>query len=144
MNKAATDLGTRSNPEQLVGMLEVCAKDLRSPVGISPAEVLTDLIIHTQDIVKPLGIEYSPDSTVLYMALNNLKTSSFGLIISGAYKNMAGLKLVATDLSWNIGKGQMITGSALDLMMAIAGRKSSLKYIGGPGKKIIERRLAGK
>lgn len=58
-----------------------------------------------------------------------------------AWRITRGLRLVATDLEWSHGKGPVVNGPAESLLMAVAGRRSVLSELGGPGQPTLAARI---
>ncbi len=54
---------------------------------------------------------------------------------------MRGLRLVATDLGFSFGAGPEVHGKAEALLMGIAGRRSVLAELSGPGQGKLARRI---
>jgi uncharacterized protein (TIGR03083 family) len=140
MHTAAITLGTQPS-SALIEQLEQSAPLHNTPLGITPAEVLLDLIIHTQDILRPAGHPYQPNATTIQAALNGLSSRSFGLKVTGVSKRLKGLYIVATDLPWQFGhpSGQLLTGPALELLLGVTGRKEALRHLKGPGATMLAR-----
>jgi len=61
----------------------------------------------------------------------------------GASKRIGGLRLVATDLDWTVGKGPVVEGPAESLLMALAGRRGVATELTGPGQPTIAERIDG-
>jgi len=57
-------------------------------------------------------------------------------------KNVAGLKLVATDIDWSGGDGPSIERAGEALVLTAAGRKAALPDLSGEGVKTLSGRLA--
>ena len=47
----------------------------------------------------------------------------------GAFRRIRGLRLVATDLDWAMGKGAEVTGTGEALLMAMAGRGDAVEGV---------------
>jgi hypothetical protein len=61
-----------------------------------------------------------------------------GFVPSGRTK---GLRFEATDSTWSIGSGAVVTGTAEALTLAATGRGSVLSELSGPGAAVLAERL---
>jgi uncharacterized protein (TIGR03083 family) len=116
------------DPPQLLECLTERVEPRGLPARFGGRVALVDGLIHHQDIRRPLGRprEVPPDR--LRVALN------FALVappIRGLWR-ARGLRLVATDLDWAAGRGQLVEGPAEALLMAIAGRRGVTDQLTGP------------
>jgi uncharacterized protein (TIGR03083 family) len=107
-----------------------------SPPG--PTEtMLGEVIVHSEDIRRPLGLshEYPPDA--LTTVANFYKGSN---LIIGAKRRITGLTLQATDTDWTHGSGPVVSGPMLALVLAMTGRKPALVDLGGDGVTLLRSR----
>ncbi len=111
-----------------------------TPPGLGPEAPLADVIIHGQDIRRPLGIEHDIDPVRITTVLDFLTgpEATKGVIPKG---RVDGLSFHATDLDWSAGSGPEITAPAEALMMSIAGRPVALTELSGPGVAELARRI---
>jgi uncharacterized protein (TIGR03083 family) len=112
--------------EQLAGSLEP-----NRVVKFMSSGFLYDNWVHQQDIRWVLGEirQRSQDPERLLLILNGLKET--------AARKKKGLAFSATDLDWQTGEGQMISGTAEALIMALADRPAALNQLSGPGLEIL-------
>ncbi len=90
-----------------------------APIKSFPAGVsYTDVAVHTQDIRRPLGLDGELDPEVLRASLDFCTADKQGKIHVPT-KDIAGLRLQATDLDWSWGSGAEVRGTAEALLMAI-------------------------
>jgi uncharacterized protein (TIGR03083 family) len=91
---------------------------------------LGEIIVHAEDLRRPLGItrQYPPEAVT--RVIDSYKGSN---LLIGGKRRVAGLGLRATDADWSTGVGPEVTGSALSLLLATAGRESALEELAGPG-----------
>jgi uncharacterized protein (TIGR03083 family) len=103
--------------------------------------MLAEVIVHSEDIRRPLFIirEY-PEASVT-RAADFYKGSN---LIVGGKKRIEGLRLRATDTDWSTGDGPEVTGPAISLLLAIAGRSAALKDLSGAGLDTLAARMSGK
>lgn len=94
---------------------------------------LGELVIHQQDIRRPLGLMRQIPADRLTPVLGfSLTRASTGLV-PGSRKRAMGIRLVATDMDWSAGDGPEVRGNGEALIMAINGRASALDDLEGPG-----------
>ena len=80
--------------------------------------MLADAIIHSQDIFVPLGIDRHADATAVLAALV-ISLPQGPPLHTG--RRAAGLRLRATDLDWQCGQGEEVTGTGEAPLMALTG-----------------------
>lgn len=139
----AVDLGKRS-PEDLVGMLREDIEKEITPFMTKPSGVLADLLVHEQDIRIALGKEKKLNQSALKQVFSTFSSGSLGIgeYLVGVRKNIKGMKLIAKDIEWGIGNSQLvIEGTSQDILMAIAGRPSTLSRLKGSGVGILADRI---
>lgn len=101
---------------------------------------LVEAIVHGEDIRRPLGLTRDYPPAAIEAALRyQLKTAkSFG----GGKEYVAGLAVRATDLPVTMGEGHEVSGSGLDLLIAVSGRTSALARLDGAGLGLVRERIA--
>jgi uncharacterized protein (TIGR03083 family) len=117
------------DPELTLQALRNAAGNRKSPPGAPTVSVLTDVLVHGQDVCRPLGIQRNlPEDHV--RAVADFVKSTF---VFSAKKRIADLKLTATDMDWSTGQGQQVTGPAEALVLVMAGRSAVLDDLAGDG-----------
>jgi uncharacterized protein (TIGR03083 family) len=114
---------------------EIIAK-LRSFIGtrqrapfVSEREPLIDILVHTQDICVPLGIDHEPPSDAATTSIERiiqLNTGPFRL-----RPPLRDVRLVATDADWWHGDGRVVEGPIKWLLLAVAGRDVAREHLSG-------------
>jgi uncharacterized protein (TIGR03083 family) len=107
------------------------------PPGRQPANVLVDLVVHLQDIRRPLGLPWSYDLGLLTAVAGTIHPDK-GL---GVPKRVAGLSLRATDTAWEAGEGAEVTGPLEALILAMAARPVVLPELSGAGVPVLAGRI---
>jgi uncharacterized protein (TIGR03083 family) len=125
------------DPGTILEGLQAAADSRKSPPGAPKISVLTDVLVHSQDVYRPLGIARRPPESHLLPVLDFVSST----FVFSAKKRTAGLRLVATDLDWSRGQGPEVTGPAEALVMAMAGRPAGLADLGGAGKATLASRF---
>ena len=112
-----------ASPAELVARLRESAGNTFQPPGRKPADVLADVIIHSQDAFVPLGIDRHAGAAAVLAALVISVPQGPPL---HTRRRAAGLRLRATDLDWEWGEGEEVTGTGEALLMAVTGRGPGL------------------
>jgi uncharacterized protein (TIGR03083 family) len=99
---------------------------------------LMDVVVHAQDIARPLGRHHTTPPDVAVQVLGYLA----GNRLLGGPRRVAGLHLVATDAEWSTGEGPQVRGPVSDLLLTVAGRPAGLAQLTGPGVDDLTGRLA--
>lgn len=129
--------GDRRSPAQLIRALCDIADDRHTPPKAHGENVLADIVLHAQDVFRPLRIEYASQEQAQLVAAELLSTSDFNC---GSATRSQGLRLLATDLSWTHGDGAEVRGPLLALLQAIGGRGSALADLAGEGVSALAER----
>ncbi|MDT4964261.1 MAG: hypothetical protein QOF87_3908 [Pseudonocardiales bacterium] len=99
--------------------------------------ILGEIILHGQDIRRPLKMQHSyPQSAVLRVANYYKRTN----LLVGARHRIAGLRLRATDADWSHGRGPEVTGPLLSLTLAMTGRTPAMDDLSGYGLDTLRSR----
>ncbi len=98
---------------------------------------LVEIMVHGEDIRRPLGLPRPPLPPGVHSALEYLA----GDALSGGRKRLAGLELSATDAAITVGRGERVEGPVLSLLVAGSGRPAGLEGLHGPGVPILAARL---
>ena len=92
------------------------------PPGGGYLGALTHDTVHGLDVTVPLGLDVPAPAATLAVVLSTLcgprSVKHFGL-------HLDGVELRATDLAWTHGSGEVVTGTAQDLVLAISGREAA-------------------
>jgi uncharacterized protein (TIGR03083 family) len=127
-----------SEPRALVERLRGTIGSRKKPPGATPGTVLNDVVVHGQDIRRPLGISRQIPEERVRGALEFVKGRGWPY---GAKKRVAGLRLEATDMEWAHGDGPVVRGTGEALLMILNGRADALADVEGPGKETLATRM---
>ncbi|MFG1792350.1 maleylpyruvate isomerase family mycothiol-dependent enzyme [Nocardia sp. NPDC049149] len=128
--QAARDHAARFAPAELIAQLRAAAGSTHLAPLSSPLDPLVDIMIHGQDIARPLGRTRPMPTEQAIAALEHLIRSPF----YGARKRLKGLRLTATDAAWMHGDGpDEIRGPLSELFLVATGRSVGLAGLTGPG-----------
>lgn len=108
-----------------------------APTG-DTAAYLGEVMVHGEDIRRPLGIAAAVDvgmwtAVAEFYARRDFTVSSRTLT--------AGLRLEADDGPFRAGRGSEVTGTTLALVMAMAGRRDYLDELNGAGLDALRERI---
>jgi uncharacterized protein (TIGR03083 family) len=119
----------RRSPREMAAALRAQADNKKVPPGIGAPGILMDLLVHSLDIRRPLGLQRVVDKEALVIALKRLA----GARSLKFFRIPSGFTFVATDVGWRNGQGPVVEGNSQDLLLALAGRKAGLAGLGGDG-----------
>ncbi|HEX3900290.1 MAG TPA: maleylpyruvate isomerase family mycothiol-dependent enzyme [Mycobacteriales bacterium] len=110
-----------------------------TPPITGPRAPLTDVIVHTGDIARPLGLPHDAPAEHVRTALEFLTAGRPIAFVRGG--TLSGLQFVADDLDLTMGDGEEVHGRGIDIVMAMCGRTSALADLTGPGVDLLRTRF---
>ena len=125
------------SPEELVALLRTHAVPSGLTAGFGGRIALTDGLMHSQDVRRPLGLPRHVPAERLLVALPFALTAP---TVRGLW-HVRGVRVVATDVDWSSGKGPEARGSAEAVLMAVGGRRGAARDLTGPGADVLQQRL---
>jgi uncharacterized protein (TIGR03083 family) len=96
-----------------------------------------EIVVHCEDIRRPLQIARAYDTTHIARALSYLSRDHR----FGAKNLIQGLQLCATDADIAIGQGGRVEGPAVSLLLAASGRRQVVDELAGPGCQLLRQRM---
>jgi uncharacterized protein (TIGR03083 family) len=135
--KLTASVARRSNDEIVLG-LRKHAEHRFKPPGMGYEAPLTDVIVHSQDIRRPLGIPHTFDPEHLKRALTFLAGKSQGFVPKGLTD---GFRFEATDLDWAAGDGAVVRGPGEAILLTMTGRRIAVADLEGAGVDTLRGRL---
>jgi uncharacterized protein (TIGR03083 family) len=127
---------TDRSPADLVATYRSRVDSHSAPPGPT-ASWLGETIVHGEDIFRALnGYRQHPVEHVIAVA-DFYKTSN---LLIGAKTRIAGVRLRATDASWQYGDGPEVSGPAIALVLAMTGRQAALDDLTGDGVAVLRAR----
>ena len=101
---------------------------------VTPLETLTDILVHSQDIAIPLGLDLAMRPTASTLAATRRwDTRGTWLAIVFRRLSLEGYRLTATDTHWTPGQGPEVTGPIGALLLLLTGRDAALEHLTGDG-----------
>ena len=108
-----------------------------APAGAHVA-MLGEVVVHGQDIARPLGIELTPDPAAVLEVARFYAAKDFAV---NSRTLVRGLSLKADDVPFEAGSGPLVTGELLSLTLAMAGRADAAAELTGPGVEELRHRI---
>lgn len=108
----------------IVQQLRDHAEDRTTARALDNRNALFDAIVHSQDIVIPLGRTFPVPVEFTCQGLDRVWAMGWPF---KARSRLAGRRLTATDADWNVGSGPEVCGSALSLLLLLTGRTSTAR-----------------
>lgn len=131
------EIGSRPAPDLLASYRETIGSRRHLSI-IPPPALLTDVVVHAQDIRRPLGKRRVIPEAHARAVAKALRRNVF----LGVPRRIRGLRLRATDLDWTHGDGPEVAGPIEALIVAMAGRAAALDDLTGEGKATLAARYA--
>lgn len=124
--------------DELINELRRLAASRNQPIGTKPPDPLADVLLHGQDICRPLGIPRSMPREPAAAAAEYLwkRRSRFN-----SQKRCEGVRLRATNADFEVGEGADAAGPIEGVLLVLAGRAAGLDDLSGPGVAVLEPRL---
>lgn len=136
-HEVARERAAAYGPAELVEQLRATASStLRFP-GAAVHDPLVDVLVHGQDIARPLGRVRPMPVERVQPVLAAMWNSPF----YGGRTRLAGVRLVATDADWSAGDGVELRGPAGDLLLVATGRRAGLDALAGDGVSVVAARM---
>lgn len=138
-NEMARERALRYSPAELVAQLrETAGRPRRFPMS-GALDPLTDILVHGQDITRPLGRDRPMPTELVVPVLHHVWNSFF----LGTRKRFSGLRLSASDADWSAGDGPLeVRGPVSELLLVATGRRAGLAGLAGDGCAEAAARLA--
>lgn len=105
--------------EQILSDFERLAGSRRLAPFTTPAEALVDVLVHSQDIARPLGIEHPMPADAAAVAATRTLGQAW---VFGTRELLRAKRLVATDVDWSHGTGPVVRAPIAELLMLTTGR----------------------
>ncbi|OMC24976.1 hypothetical protein A5739_23445 [Mycobacterium colombiense] len=128
-NIALTARVVRSHFNHFAELLRGHADSRFTPPAIGPQAPLTDVVVHGQDIRRPLGQSRSFNVDRQRVVLDFLVTPTARRM----FRSPSGIRWKAIDLDWSHGNGPQVEGPAEALMLTLSGRPAARADLSGEG-----------
>lgn len=98
--------------------------------------MLGEVVVHGQDIVRPLGLDLVPDSAAVLEVARFFAAKDFAV---NSRTLVRGLSLRADDAPFDAGSGPLVSGDLLSLTLAMAGRADAAALTGPGAEELLHR-----
>lgn len=129
-----------ATPAETLDRFRAALNHTTAASGHTPAW-LGEVVVHAQDIRRPLGIDRVPAVDALTAVATFYVSRDFTVASKSA---AAGLQLEATDGPFRHGNGPLVRGTTLAMTMALAGRVAYCDDLDGPGVATLRDRCRPK
>ena len=100
---------------------------------------LGEVVVHAQDIRRPLGLPHTPPVEVVTAVAGFYARRNFTV---PSRNTIEGLRVEAADGPFATGTGPLVRGTTLALTMAMAGRRAYCDDLTGPGVPTVRARCS--
>jgi uncharacterized protein (TIGR03083 family) len=136
----------RVHEEARVLPKEVLIERLEAPAVLAGTSnvltQLTELVLHQQDVRRPLDLPREIPAERLAIVLDFVLTRAGGsFALASARRRAKGLRLVADDVEWSAGVGPVVSGPGEAILVALNGRGAAVADLGGDGVAVLAGRM---
>lgn len=124
---------------QIVADLRAIVGSRRLAPGTFWRDPLLDIVVHGQDIARPLGLTVAPPTDAVLTSVEWAWRRRFPFFPA---RRLRGLRLVAEDVVWARGEGLEVRGPVLALLLLSTGRAAGVADLDGPGVALAGSRFA--
>jgi uncharacterized protein (TIGR03083 family) len=132
--RLAEQLG--SSPAETLARFERIVDSTTSP-PLPALALLGEIVVHGEDIRRPLGVTYDHPLDVLTRVARYYARSDQVVLAKGRVR---GLRLQAVDGPFTTGSGPLVSGRTLALVMAMTGRGTFCDELAGEGVATLRAR----
>ncbi len=127
VDQTAREAARRPTAEIVANLRGIVGSRKLAP-GQKLKDAMMDVLVHTQDIALPLGLERSMPTEAAITSADHLWQMGFPF---HARRRLAGRRLAATDADWSAGEGAEVSGPIDALVMLLAGRTATISKLTG-------------
>lgn len=122
------------SPERVLADFTTYDGSLRHVPVTTRVEPLLDVLVHTQDILRPLGLRHEMPVEAARVAADRAR-------LHGALMGWrpGRVRLVATDIEWARGRGPEVRGPMQELLLVCTGRTRVATELTGDGVELLPR-----
>ncbi|GAA3685868.1 maleylpyruvate isomerase family mycothiol-dependent enzyme [Nocardioides ginsengisoli] len=123
-------LGAQETRASILADFERYATSTHHVPTTTSVEPLIDALLHHQDIVRPLGRQRTMAPAAAVVAADRVRRLA---PLMGTGRLVRGVRMVATDVDWERGRGPTVTGPIQELLMLASGRRPDPALVSGDG-----------
>lgn len=120
-----TALESPAGHDELIATIRGFAGSRKRPPFVTELEPLIDIMVHTQDVCIPLGIDRQMPTDAAVTAIDRAIAINRNPMLR-LRRPLRGVRLVAIDAGWSSGEGPEITGELRHLLMLVTGRDGAV------------------
>lgn len=125
----------RRPTDEIIAELRRTAASRHLPPLTNPDNALLDILVHGQDITRPLGIDRTTPTGAGLAAFDRAWSMGWPF---HAQRCLRGIQLTATDADLTVGSGELVEGRLGDLLLLVTGRtEAALSHLSGPGISLL-------
>jgi len=113
-------VSARRSTEEILADFDAFADSRKKVPTTTTVEPLIDALVHHQDILRPLGLRHDMDPSAAAVAADRVRLLAPLMGTRGAIR---GVRMVATDIDWDRGRGRVVEAQMQELLMRCAGRR---------------------
>jgi uncharacterized protein (TIGR03083 family) len=120
--------------QEIVSRIRGMIGSRRHNAFVTPLETLTDILVHSQDIAIPLGLNLTMRPTASTLAATR-RWDTRGTWLDRVFRRLPldGYRLIATDTDWTRGQGPEVLGPVGAFLLLLTGRSVALEQLTGEG-----------
>jgi uncharacterized protein (TIGR03083 family) len=142
-DSAVVQAGVLSGPETIASIRAMIGSR-RHNSFVTPLETLTDILVHSQDIAIPLGLDLPMrPAACAIAATRRWDTRDTWLAMVSRRIPLEGHRLTATDIEWTRGHGPEVTAPIGALLLLLTGRDAAIDRLAGDGAEHLRSLVAG-
>lgn len=103
-----------------------------APPTTTAYEALIDILVHSQDALRPLGraLDLPPEAAAVAADRVFHHQKMFG-------RPLQGVRAVATDIGWTRGEGPTVAAPMQELLLLATGRAADVRLVSGDGAALV-------
>jgi uncharacterized protein (TIGR03083 family) len=124
----------RLSNQEIISRIRAMIGSRRHNAFVTPLETLTDILVHSQDVAIPLGLDLTMRPIPSTLAATR-RWDTRGTWLAMVFRRLPldGYRLTATDTDWARGHGPEIAGPIGALLLLLTGRAAALEQLIGEG-----------
>lgn len=120
--------------EEVIHRIRTTIGSRRHNAFVTPLETLSDILVHSQDIAIPLGLDLEMSPAASAIAASRLwDTRDTWLAKVFQRLPLNAYQLTAVDADWTRGSGPEVRGPMGALLLLVTGRRAALTHLTGEG-----------
>lgn len=122
---------------EILAQFDRWAEVRRGPATVTHVEPLVDVLVHTQDILRPLHRVHPVPPRAAAVAADRCRLLA---PLFGTRSTARSVRMRATDTDWERGRrGPLLEGPVAELLMVCAGRPARTELLSGDGVAALTR-----